>query len=119
MTNTIIYKNADKPFRCTQAQADTLDRLAAMRKGCIGSVKGYRPTTGYVPGKTPVVDMQIITRFDTSKLYARKVEALNAVTFADAAEAIAKGMTAAMPAWPMASRCIWSPKRWTASWCRC
>ena len=88
--NLITYRNADKPFRCTQAQADTLDRLAAMRKGCIGSVKGYRPTTGYVPGKTPVVDMQIITRFDTSKLYARKVEALNAVTFADAAEAIAK-----------------------------
>jgi hypothetical protein len=93
------YKNADKPFRCTPAQAETLDRLAALRKGCIGSVKGYRPTTGYVPGKTPVVDLQIITRFETGKLYARKVAALEAITFADAAEAIAKHpKLAALPA---------------------
>lgn len=89
MTMT-VYKNADKPFRCTQAQADTLDVLASLNKGGIGAVKGYRPTTGYVPGKTPVVDMQILTRFETSKLYARKLAALEAVTFADCADDIAK-----------------------------
>lgn len=89
MTMT-TYKNGDRPFRCTEAQAETLDRLAALNKGGIGMVHGYQPTTGYVPGKTPVVDMQIITRFETSKLYARKRAALEAITFADCAEDIAK-----------------------------
>lgn len=88
--NTITYKTGDKPFRCTPAQAETLDRLTALNKGGIGAVHGYRPTTGYVAGKTPVVDMQIITRFETGKLYARKVKALEAITFADVAEDIAK-----------------------------
>lgn len=96
--NLTTYKNGDKPFRCTQAHADTLDRLATLRKGCIGSVKGYRPTTGYVAGKTPVVDLQIITRFETGKLYARKVAALEAITFSDVAEDIAKhAKLAALP----------------------
>lgn len=98
MTMT-TYTSGDKPFRCTPAQAETLDRLTALRKGCIGSVKGYRPTTGYVPGKTPVVDLQIITRFETNRLYARKREALDGITFADCAEAIAKHpKLAALPA---------------------
>lgn len=88
--NLTTYKNADKPFLCTVAQAETLDRLTALNKGGIGSVHGYRPTTGYVTGKSPVVDMQIITRFETSKLYARKRAALEAITFADCAEDIAK-----------------------------
>lgn len=90
MTTIVTYKNCDTPFRCTPAQAETLDRLSALRKGGFGSVKGYRPTTGYVPGKTPVVDMQIITRFETNKLYTRKRAALEAITFADVAEDIAK-----------------------------
>jgi hypothetical protein len=83
-----IYKNTDRPFNCTTAQAEALDRLTALHKGGIGSIKGYRPTTGYV---TPaVVDMQVITRFETGKLYARKAKALEAITFADVAEDIAK-----------------------------
>lgn len=87
MTMT-TYTNADKPFRCTPAQAETLDRLAALRKGCIGSVKGYKPTTNYV--KSPTVNLQILTRFDYGKLNARKKLALEAITFADVAEDIAK-----------------------------
>jgi hypothetical protein len=90
MTATTIYRNGDKPFHCTIAQSETLDRLSALRKGCIGSVKGYRPTTGYVEGKTPVVDLQIITRFEYGKLNARKRKALESLTFADVAEDIAK-----------------------------
>lgn len=88
--NMITYKNGDKPFRCTQAHADTLDALASLNKGGIGAVKGYRPTTGYVPGKSPVVDMQILTRFEYGKLNARKAKALEGITFADVAEDIAK-----------------------------
>jgi hypothetical protein len=90
MTSQTVYKNADQPFNCTQAQADTLYRLSALRKGSIGSVRGYKPTTGYVTGKTPTVDLQIITRFETGKLYARRSAALEAVQFKDAAESIAK-----------------------------
>lgn len=87
--NMTTYLNADKPFRCTQAQAETLDRLASLRKGSIGSVKGYKPTTGYVTGKSPTVNMQIITRFEYGKLNARKKAALEAIRFADVAEDIA------------------------------
>jgi hypothetical protein len=89
MTAT-IYRLGDQPFNCTQAQADALDRLTALSKGGIGSVKGYRPTTGYVTGKCPVVDLQIITRFEYGKLNARKRAALDGITFTDCAEAIAK-----------------------------
>ena len=90
MTQTIIFKNGDKPFRCTQAQADTLDVLSSLNKGGIGAVKGYRPTTGYLPGKSPVVDMQILTRFEYGKLNVRKRAAMEAIKFGDVAEDIAK-----------------------------
>lgn len=88
--NLTTYKNADRPFRCTQAQADMLDRLVTLNKGGIGSLNGYKPTTGYVPGKTPTVNLQIITRIETSKLYGRKVKAIEGITFADCATDIAK-----------------------------
>ena len=88
--NLITYKSGDQPFRCTQAQADTLDVLASLNKGGIGAVKGYRPTTGYVPGKSPVQDMQILTRFEYGKLNARKRAAMESIKFADVAEDIAK-----------------------------
>lgn len=84
----IVYKNAERPFLCTQAQADVLDRLIALRKGGIGSVTGYRPTSGYV--KSPTINLQFITRFETAKLYERKRKALEAIMFADCAEDIAK-----------------------------
>ena len=87
----ITYKNANLPFLCTQAQADMLDRLAALNKGGIGSVKGYRPDGAkFVGGAAPKWDLQIITRFDTSKLYARKIKALESITFAECATDIAK-----------------------------
>lgn len=85
-----LYKNAERPFYCTQAQADTLDRLSGLKKGCIGSVQGYKPTTGYVAGKTPTVNIQFISRFDYSKLNERKKIALESITFGDVAEDIAK-----------------------------
>ena len=89
--NLTTYKNANLPFLCTQAQADMLDRLAALNKGGIGSVKGYRPDGAkFVGGIAPKWDLQIITRFDTSKLYARKIKALESITFAECATDIAK-----------------------------
>lgn len=91
MTSMTIYKNADRPFRCTPAQAEMLDRLTALHKGGIGSVKGYRPDgKKFVGGKAPTYDLQIITRFDVSKLYQRKIAALEAMTFADVATDVAQ-----------------------------
>lgn len=91
MSNLTTYKNAASPFRCTAAQAEMLDRLAALNKGGIGSVKGYRPDgKKFINGIAPKYDLQIITRFETTKLYDRKVKALQAITFADCATDIAK-----------------------------
>lgn len=90
MTMT-TYKSGSAPFRCTVAQAEALDRLSALNKGGIGSVIGYKPTSNLAKGgRVPVHNLQIITRFDTAKLYDRKRKALEAITFADVAEDVAK-----------------------------
>lgn len=89
--NLITYKNGPAPFRCTPAQSDLLDRLVALNKGGIGAVKGYVPDASkFVDGKPPKYDLQIITRFEVPKLYARKLKALDGITFADCATDIAK-----------------------------
>ena len=86
----VLYKNASAPFYCTQAQADTLDRLSGTKKGCIGSVRGYVPSTGYLPDRRPVENIQFISRFDYSALNNRKKLALESITFGTVAEDIAK-----------------------------
>lgn len=88
--NKVLYKGGDRPFYCTQAQADALDRLASLPKGGIGSIKGYRPTSGCIPGCEPVHDLQILTRFEYPRLLNRAKLALESVTFADCAADIAK-----------------------------
>lgn len=91
MSTMTIYKTAASPFRCTPAQAELLDRLTALNKGGIGSVKGYRPDgKKFVGGKAPTYDLQIITRFEVRKLYERKIAALQSITFADCATDIAQ-----------------------------
>lgn len=88
MNSSIVYKNGDRPFRCTVAQATVLDALNGLTKGGMASVKGYRPTTGYV--KSPVQDLQVITAFSYEKFITRKRKALESITYADVAEDIAK-----------------------------
>lgn len=85
----ITYKNADRPFRCTVAQAGVLDTLSTLRKGGIGIVNGYKPSTNVIPGKQPVYNLRVITAFNLSRLYQRKVKALEALTFGDVAADIA------------------------------
>lgn len=90
------YSAAARTFNCTAAIADTLNVLASLRAGGIATIHGYRPTTGYKVA--PTVDSQVITRFSTARLYARKVKALEAVTFADISDAVkADAKLAAMP----------------------
>lgn len=62
-------------------QASTLDTLIVAHGGGFSNVTGYVPSTGYV--KSPVINVQILTRFDTVRLYERRLNALNAITFAD------------------------------------
>lgn len=87
MNNQTFTTDSGATFRCTAAIADTLNALASMRHGGIGTLHGYRPTSDYVTA--PVIDAQVLTKFSTERLYARKAAALNAVTFADVADGIA------------------------------
>lgn len=87
MTNAIRFDAPAASFLCTPAMAATLNALASMRHGGIGTIHGYRPTSGYVT--PPTMDVQVITKFSTARLYDRKRKALDAVTFADVADGIA------------------------------
>jgi hypothetical protein len=61
--------------------AANLPILTTAHAGGIATVKGYKPTTGYVV--SPVVDIQFISRFSTERLYERRAAALKALTLAD------------------------------------
>lgn len=76
--NVLIDVNGTKLWASAR-QAETLERLKETRKGGVATVKGYRPTTGYVT--SPVKDMQIITRFSTENCYQRYIMGVEAVTF--------------------------------------
>lgn len=83
----MTYSANGSTFNATAAMIDTLNTLASLRAGGIATIRGYRPTTGYKVA--PVVDSQVITRFNTARLYARKAKALAAVSFADVADSVA------------------------------
>lgn len=84
-TKVLILTPAGKVWG-TQAQAETLDALMETRKGGFARVYGYQPSSDWVV--SPVQDIVMVTRFSTEKLYARKVKALDAISFADVADAI-------------------------------
>ncbi|QDJ96218.1 hypothetical protein Xoosp13_31 [Xanthomonas phage Xoo-sp13] len=77
-------------FRATESQAEAIASLTEARAGGIATVYGYRPTSGYVAGKSPVQDMQVLTRFSTERLYQRKVAALSDIKFSDIREHVEK-----------------------------
>lgn len=76
-------------FWCTLALASVLDTLRECAGGRFAAIIGYVPV-GKDWIEAPVYDATFTSRFDTQKLYQRKLEALQAITFADVAEAIAK-----------------------------
>lgn len=84
----VLYDKGERPFYCSEAQAEILGQLARMKHGGIGNwVHGYRPTTGYlIP---PIEDIQILTHFSLAKVYQRRKEALNSITYGEVAEAAA------------------------------
>lgn len=85
-TKTLIVTPEGKVW-ASQQQAETLEALTQTRKGGFARVYGYKPSTDWVT--SPVQDIVAVTRFSTAKLYERKRKALESITFADVADAIA------------------------------
>ena len=75
------YEANDRKFRCTAAQAKTLDELSTIQRGGIGTVHGYTSSSGRVTPET--ADIQFITAFSLERLYERKIAALQAVTLSE------------------------------------
>lgn len=84
MSFTIFTTEAGEKFRCTQAQADTLEKLKGIIAGGIGTVHGYVSTSGRVKPET--ADIQFITHFSVERLYERKAAALRELSYADIAD---------------------------------
>jgi len=89
-THVILTDTEGKEYRATVQQAVAIKSLALSRAGGVATVHGYKPTTGYVVGRCPTVDLQIITRFSTENLYRRRMAALSEIRYSDVAELISK-----------------------------
>ena len=87
-TKTLVIVPEVGQVWATAQQAETLQALVSTRKGGFARVYGYTPTTNWL--ESPVQDISMITRFSTEKLYARKIKALDAISFADVKDAISK-----------------------------
>lgn len=84
MNFTVFTTESGEKFRCTQAQADTIEKLKDIISGGIGTVHGYVSTSNrVVPEKA---DIQFITSFSTQRLYERKIAALQELSYDDISE---------------------------------
>lgn len=85
----VLVESVDgKEVWVTPAQAEAIDSLSEMQGGGCAALHGYIPSTGYV--ESPVIDIQMLTRFSYTRLIERKRDALEAITFSDVQDAIAK-----------------------------
>jgi len=84
MSFTVFTTESGDKFRCTQTQADTLEKLKDVIHGGIGTVHGYTATSGRIVPETS--DIQFITHFSVARLYERKAAALESLTYDDVAE---------------------------------
>lgn len=78
----------------TPKQLNVLNILESTNKGGCASIRGYVPTTNY--DVSPVVDIQFISRFSTERLYQRKMEALQGITFEDVSQHLTDPKLAAL-----------------------
>lgn len=90
MSLTILTDLNGQQFRATTEQAEALEALAVARAGGIATVYGYQPTSDYVKDQYPVLNLQILTRFSTTRLYERKMAALSDIRFSDVKPIIEK-----------------------------
>lgn len=85
----VVVEGTDgKNVWMTPNQAEALSTLTSATPGGCSALHGYVPTSGYIT--SPVIDLQMITRFSYTKLLERKFTALTAVTFDDVTDAIAR-----------------------------
>lgn len=83
----VVVESTDgKEVWVTPAQVTALDSLSEMQGGGCAALHGYKPTTGYVD--SPVLDIQMLTRFSYTKLIERKRTALEGIAFSDVQDAI-------------------------------
>lgn len=83
-----VVANDGRQVKVTSAQAQAITALNNTRKGGCASVVGYRPSTNWI--EPPVQDIQLITHFSTRRLYERRLEALQAIEYADVAVLVAQ-----------------------------
>lgn len=82
MNNNVLYTtDAGEKFWASKEQVEVLDTLKELNAGGIGTIYGYKPTSGY--SISPVLDIQVITRISVEALYKRKIAALESVTYDD------------------------------------
>ena len=72
-------------FVCSTRQARTIETLSETRKGGFANVRGY-----VASGSGEKADHTVLTRFNLSKLYNRKIAALNAITLNDIKDSVLK-----------------------------
>lgn len=82
-----LMKHNGREFWATIQQAEFLSALKDTPRGGIGTVRGYKPKSDWLD--VPTVNIQGIFRFNTERLYKRKIAALKAITFEDVAEGVA------------------------------
>lgn len=80
--NKILVDTVDgKQIWVSPKQAAALEILEQANAGGCAAVHGYVPTTGYE--QSPVVDIQMLTRFNYERLLQRKRDALESIRFED------------------------------------
>lgn len=83
----VVVKSTDgKEIWVTPTQAEALNSLTEAHGGGCASIHGYHVASGFV--EPEVVDLQVLTRFSSAKLFQRKLEAIRNITFQDAMPAI-------------------------------
>ena len=85
----VVVKATDgREVWVTPSQAEALTNLTEAHGGGCASIQGYHVSSGYVD--PAVVDLQVLTRFSTAKLFDRKLVALKEIKFEDLIPAIEK-----------------------------
>ena len=77
----------DQQVWADDRQVQAIRTLEQTRKGGAASVRGYIPESNWTT--RPVQNIQFLSRVSTSKLYARRLAALEALQYEDVAKAIA------------------------------